>query len=144
MKTLKNTIAVLAFILVAACSRNEEPTSVSNLAISGINPAAGAKNTTVFITGVDFSQNAVSNIVTLNGKACTVNTASATSLSITIPRGAGSGKISVSVNGTTVQSPNFDYQITPSVEYFSRQYRWFCRWYRNCGKFQFAIFWSFG
>ena len=115
MKTIKNILAVLAFILVAACSKNDDATPISNLAISGINPTSGPKNTTVFITGVDFSTNAVSNIVTLNGKACTVNTASATSLSITIPRGAGSGKISVSVNGTTAQSPNFDYQITPSV-----------------------------
>jgi sugar lactone lactonase YvrE len=116
MKTVKLFFCLFAIALVG-CSKSDDEASKpsSKLAISGINPNSGPKNTTVFITGVDFSPNAASNTVTLNGKACTVNTASATSLSITIPRGAGSGAISVTVNGTTVQSPNFDYLITPSI-----------------------------
>ncbi len=115
MKTLKLFICLFALV-IASCSKSDDASKQSsNLAISSINPNSGPKNTTVFLTGVDFSPNAASNVVTLNGKACAVNTASATSLSITIPRGAGSGTISVTVNGTTVQSPNFDYQITPSV-----------------------------
>ena len=119
MKNLKIILLFLTTIFLASCSKDEAPVVpvplTSNLAISSINPTSGPKNTTVFLTGVDFSPNAISNIVTLNGKTCTVNTASATSLSITIPRGAGSGAINVTVAGFTTQSPNFEYVVTPSV-----------------------------
>ena len=119
MKNLKIILIFLTTLFITSCSKDDAPVVTpapkSNLAISSINPTSGPKNTTVFLTGIDFSSNATSNIVTLNGKACTVNTASATSLSITIPRGAGSGTINVTVAGFTAQSPNFEYVITPSM-----------------------------
>ena len=119
MKNLKIILIFLTTLFITSCSKDDVPAAppapTSNLAISSINPTSGPKNTTVFLTGVGFSANAISNNVTLNGKACTVNTASTTSLSITIPRGAGSGAINVTVAGFTVQSPNFEYVITPSM-----------------------------
>ena len=119
MKNLKIISIVLITLFIASCSKDDgqavTPAPTSNLAISSINPTSGPKNTTVLITGVDFSTTILSNTVTLNGKACTVNTASTTSLNITIPRGAGSGSINVTVAGATVQTPNFEYVITPSM-----------------------------
>ena len=119
MKNLKIILIFVTTLFLASCSKDDAPVvtpaPTSNLAISSINPTSGPKNTTVFLTGVDFSPNILSNAVILNGKACTVNTASTTILSITIPRGAGSGLINVTVAGTTVQTPNFEYVITPSV-----------------------------
>jgi IPT/TIG domain/NHL repeat len=120
MKTTIKTVMLLFIVILTSCSKDdatttEPPKPTSNLAISSISPTSGFKNTTVFITGVDFSPNAISNIVTLNGKPCVVNSASGTTLNITIPRGAGSGKINVTVNGFTVQSNDFEYLITPSV-----------------------------
>ncbi len=119
MKNLKLIVLFLTTIFIASCSKDEttivEPPPTSKLAISSIAPTSGLKNTTVIITGVDFSTTMSNNVVTLNGKTCVVNTASATSLNITIPRGAGSGVINVSVAGATVTTPNFEYIITPSV-----------------------------
>ena len=111
MKNLKIILLFLTTIFLASCSKDEttivEPPSTSKLAISSIAPTSGLKNTTVMITGIDFSTTMSNNVVTLNGKTCVVNTASATSLNITIPRGAGSGVINVTVAGATVTTPNF-------------------------------------
>ncbi|WP_395076817.1 IPT/TIG domain-containing protein [Flavobacterium sp.] len=118
MKTFKIILLFIATI-VASCSKDDTPElpppPTSNLSISSINPTSGPKNTTVIVTGVNFSSNNTSNIVSLNGKPCTVNAASATSLTITIPRGAGSGVIKLTVAGVTVQTPNFEYMVTPSA-----------------------------
>lgn len=122
MKNLKTILIFVIATIIISCSKDDTSTAPpvitppsSNLAISSINPTSGPKNTTIFLTGVDFSPNAINNIVTLNGKQCTVNTASATTMSITIPRGAGSGTINVTVAGFTAQSPNFEYVITQSL-----------------------------
>lgn len=122
MKNLKTILIFVIAPIIISCSKDDTSTAPpvitppsSNLAISSINPTSGPKNTTIFLTGVDFSPNAISNIVTLNGKQCTVNTAFATTMSITIPRGAGSGTINVTVAGFTAQSPNFEYVITQSL-----------------------------
>ena len=119
MKTIKILLITIIFTLTC-CGRDDElitvePAPASNLAISSISPTSGSKNTTVILKGVDFSSSILGNIVTLNGMPCEVNTASSTILSITIPRGAGSGNISVTVAGSTVQSPNFRYLITSSM-----------------------------
>lgn len=119
MKNFKTIVLSLLVLFATSCSKDEttivEPPPTSKLAISSISPTSGLKNTTVIITGVDFSTTMSNNVVTLNGKTCVVNTASATSLNITIPRGAGSGVINVSVAGAIVTTPNFEYIITPSV-----------------------------
>lgn len=107
-------IAMLLFVgMMASCSK-EDSSTTPVLAVSSISPTSGPKNTTVILTGTSFSPNAADNKVMLNDNPCAINIASSTSLSITIPRGAGSGTISVTVAGVTVQSPPFEYIITPS------------------------------
>jgi sugar lactone lactonase YvrE len=121
LKTFK-IITLLFITLISSCIKEDaeeevtiEPVKPSNLAISSIKPISGPKNTTVFITGTDFSPNLTSNKVTLNGLECSINSASQTTLNITIPRGAGTGNILVTVDGKTQQGPVFTYEVTPSV-----------------------------
>ncbi len=85
------------------------------LAVTSIAPATGPKNTSVVIKGTGFGATPGENTVTLNGKSATVINASSTQLSITIPAGAGSGKIVVAVGGKTVESPTFEYVFTTTV-----------------------------
>jgi hypothetical protein len=116
LKTFK-IIIILCIAFFSSCVKEEveEPVKISNLAISSINPTSGPKNTTVTITGVDFSPNLLSNKVTLNGFECRINTAFSTVLNVTIPRGAGTGNITVTVGNNTQKGPIFNYEITPSV-----------------------------
>jgi len=85
------------------------------VAITSIAPATGPKNTTVIIKGTGFGATPGENTVTLNGKSVTVINASGTQLSITIPAGAGSGKIMVTVGEKTAESPMFEFVYTTTV-----------------------------
>jgi serine/threonine protein kinase, bacterial len=119
MKTLK-TLTLLLFITIVACSKNDDNTSSlppqeNPIAISSIGPTTGPKNTQVVLTGRGFSDNAASNIVTLNGKTCTVNQASTTLLNIIIPPAAGTGVITVAVAGKSAQSNTFTFIETVTV-----------------------------
>lgn len=85
------------------------------LAITSITPTSGPKATVVTITGTGFSTTAANNTVTINGKTCTVNSATATQLMVVIPPAAGSGPIQVTVEGENVQSADFTFVYTATV-----------------------------
>ncbi len=72
--------------------------------INSFSPASGAIGSTVTITGTNFSSAAASNIVYFGGVRATVNTANATSLSVTVPVGTTYQPISVTVNNLTAYS----------------------------------------
>jgi sugar lactone lactonase YvrE len=121
LKTFK-IITLLFITILSSCVKEDvdnefvvEPVKTSNLAISSINPISGPKDTTVTITGTDFSPNITSNKVTINGLECNIISASDKILNVIIPRGAGTGNIVVTVGGNTQQGPVFNYQVTPSV-----------------------------
>ncbi|MEO7988769.1 MAG: IPT/TIG domain-containing protein [Chryseolinea sp.] len=65
---------------------------------------SGAVGSTITITGTNFSTTAANNTVTINGVVATVTAATATSLTVTVPTGATSGVIAVTVDGVTVTS----------------------------------------
>ncbi len=77
--------------------------------ITSIAPATGAKNTVVTINGTGFSTTIAENTVTLNGKVCTITSATSTMLTVIIPDNAGSGSLIVSVRGKTAQSDAFNF-----------------------------------
>lgn len=125
-KALKVIIAILVFAALSlqffaltSCSKNDDaptpPVAENPIAISSIGPNTGPKNTAVVITGIGFSPNATSNLVTLNGKTCTVVQASSTQLNIVIPPAAGTGNIKVTVNGFNRESNTFTFIDTVTV-----------------------------
>lgn len=117
MKNLKTIITLFILVLIASCSKDNEALApaVNPVAISSMGPTTGAKNTAVVLIGTGFSNNAASNIVTLNGKVCTVNQASTTQLNITIPPKSSTGNIIVTVAGNSAQSTPFTYIDTVTV-----------------------------
>lgn len=117
MKNLKNIFTFFILVLLTSCSKDNEALApaVNPVAISSMGPTTGAKNTAVVLMGTGFSNNAASNIVTLNGKVCTVNQASATQLNITIPAKSSTGNIIVTVAGNSAQSTPFTYINTVTV-----------------------------
>lgn len=104
------TLGCFSFIFSACSSSDDVP---EGLVISGISPSSGPKATVVTIAGSGFNSNAVDNVVTLNSIACTVISASSKELKIAIPPKGGSGKLSVTVNGKTGETPLFTYVNSP-------------------------------
>ncbi|RXK85660.1 FG-GAP-like repeat-containing protein [Filimonas effusa] len=69
--------------------------------ISSVSPLKGSVGTTVTITGNGFNAVAANNIVYFGAVKAVVKTASATSLTVTVPQGASMAPVSVSTNGLT-------------------------------------------
>jgi protocatechuate 3,4-dioxygenase beta subunit len=77
--------------------------STADLAITSFT-SSGSAGSSIVITGTGFSTTAASNTVTINGVVATVVSATVTQLVVTVPSGATSGVVAVTVNGVTVTS----------------------------------------
>ncbi len=87
--------------------------SVSAPTITSFTPTSGPVGTTVTITGTNFSTAPANNTVTFNGTTAVVTASTATSITTTVPTGAATGKISVTVGGNIATSAN-DFTVTTS------------------------------
>jgi uncharacterized delta-60 repeat protein len=119
MKCSIKTVSLFALIvsslfLFQSCTDNDEPKKEDLVTITGISPESGTAETTVVITGSGFSSTLANNLVTLNGKECSVANATISQLTIKIPTDAGSGKIKVTVNGNVAESSFFTYTTSGS------------------------------
>ncbi|HWP83074.1 MAG TPA: FG-GAP-like repeat-containing protein [Bacteroidota bacterium] len=72
--------------------------------ITSLTPTSGAVGTSVTISGTNFSATPSSNIVYFGAVRATVTSASATSLTVTVPTGATYAPVSVTVGGLTTYS----------------------------------------
>lgn len=88
-----------------SCSVATTPT------ITSFTPTSGPISTTVIITGTNFSTTPSNNTVMFNGTTAVVTASSATSITCTVPSGATTGKISVTVSGNTATSAS-DFTVT--------------------------------
>lgn len=80
--------------LLSSCN---EPEEASAPLITSFSPLEGPVGTTVTITGANFSSTAANNLVKFNGTTASVTSATASTLVVSVPVGASTGKISVTV-----------------------------------------------
>jgi len=111
--SLSTAAIISASVLFISSCKNDEETTPSP-SITSFTPASGVVGTTVIIIGTNFSTTAASNTVTFNGTAATVTAASATQLTVTVPTGATTGKIVVTVNSVTATSSS-DFTVTTAT-----------------------------
>lgn len=90
------------FTLVIVFSTSQLSAQVPT--ITSFAPASGPIGTTVTITGTNFSTTTTDNIVWFGAVRATVNSATATSLGVTVPAGATYQPITVTVSGLTAYS----------------------------------------
>ncbi len=76
----------------------------STLSFISFSPGSGPVGATVTIYGTAFSTTPANNTVTFNGTAATVSAATATKITTTVPSGATTGVIQVTVSGNSVSS----------------------------------------
>jgi hypothetical protein len=79
----------------------------------------GGFDTVVGITGQGFSSNTSENLVKFNGKPAEVITASSIKLTVKVPVKAGTGNVTVTVNGKTVTGPIFNYRLSGLVSTYA-------------------------
>ena len=81
------------------------------ITLSGFAPASGPAGSPVTLTGTGFGASAAQNTVSFNGVVATVTAASATSLTVTVPAGASTGRIAVTAGGNSIASAQ-DFVVT--------------------------------
>jgi hypothetical protein len=79
--------------------------------ISSFSPINGEVGAAVIITGTDFSTIISNNRVTFDGTEATVTAATSTSLTVTVPAGANTGKISIQ-SGCNIVTTSDNFTIT--------------------------------
>src|ERR1700732_5024239 len=84
-------------------------------AITILNLTSGAVGTPVIITGTNFGATQGTSTVTFNGTAATPTSWSATSLVVTVPAGATTGNVVVTVNDLPSAGAAFTVLPTPSI-----------------------------
>ena len=106
---------IAAIIFFIGCKKSNNGTPQADVVINSISPDSGPYSTSVTITGSGFSSNAVDNKVKFNNKDAVVQTASVTQIIATVPKGAGSGPVTVQVGSKTATGPLFNYNVTITV-----------------------------
>ncbi len=105
MKKIVHTgcLVLSIILLILGCGKDDSPTTPEEGSpdISSFSPTSGPVGTEIFITGKNFGSTVTSNTVKIGNTTATVSSASTTELFITVPNGAATGKVSVTVGGKT-------------------------------------------
>jgi sugar lactone lactonase YvrE len=108
---------------ISGCSKggsNPKPANNTSAAtITSLSVSSGPYFTNVTITGTGFSSTAANDHVFFNGVAATFIVVSSTSIQTSVPLAAGTGPVTVTVNGKTATGPTFTYQTAEVVTLFA-------------------------
>jgi hypothetical protein len=128
MKNLKqSTLLLIGFLLLAitSCKKNSEsilpPPPPVLPAINSFSPLTGSAGTTVTISGKNFSPTIANDVVSFNGTAATVTSATADQIIVTLPNDAATGKITVKVGSNTATSAD---NFTVTLNQLSEARNW--------------------
>ncbi len=89
-------------------------------AITKFSPEIGTIGTEVILTGTNFSPTVSNNEVKFNETVATVSAATTTSLTVIVPEGATTGKISIKVGGNTaISTGDFTVEFPPVITSFA-------------------------
>lgn len=76
----------------------------SGLTVGAATPAVVQPGASVSLEGTGFSPSVTGNAVSVNGRAAVVTSATESNLTFTVPSAVGSGPISITTGGSTVES----------------------------------------
>jgi serine/threonine protein kinase, bacterial len=118
---------IAAFIMILAiglfsCGKSNNPADPnpgSTITITTISPTEGPYGTVVTITGKGFGTSTTDNTVLIHGVQAVIINAINTTLHVKVPKGAGSGAVTVKVNGQSANGPLFTYDLSYTVSTFA-------------------------
>ncbi len=103
---------VFYIVILLGCKRSSDPVPVVvKPVITSISPLHGPANSLDTIFGNGFGNNNLQNSVFFNGKPAEIISSSNAQIVAKVPPKAGTGIVSATVNGTTIQGPSFTYDI---------------------------------
>lgn len=88
--------------------------------ITNLSPSSGSVGTTVTITGTNFSSTPADNVVSFNGVVAVVTASTSTSITTTVPSGATTGPVSVTVEAYTGTSSGVFTVTTPAIVFITQ------------------------
>jgi RHS repeat-associated protein len=107
------SIFVLSFVFFVVCTGQALASSPT---ISSLSPTSGAVGATVTITGTNFGSPQGTSTVKFNGTtAATATNWSTTSITVTVPSGATTGNVVVTVSGVASNGKSFTVVSAPSI-----------------------------
>jgi sugar lactone lactonase YvrE len=101
-----------AMLSLYSCEEKRTEAPVPTPSITSLSPSSGIAGTLLIITGANFSETILSNTAMVNGKPTPVTAASFTSLTVSVPIGAGTGPVTVKVGDQTSNELTFTYVIS--------------------------------
>ncbi|MFT6934232.1 MAG: hypothetical protein ACJAUQ_000617 [Maribacter sp.] len=105
---MKTTLKIFAFLFAlfafVSCSDDDEDPS-KNFTVTTISPESAIVGTEITVTGTDFPTEASKVELTVGGATATIISLSSTQIVATVPQGAVSGAVSVSVDGNEKMTP---------------------------------------
>lgn len=112
----KTKVLILIISLVLSCKKDDGPEVIleESPTITSFQPTSGTVGTMVTINGIHFASSTNENSVKFGEHVATVESASASKIIAYVPQDASTGKISVTVNGTTATSA-IDFVALPPV-----------------------------
>ncbi len=114
-------VILALFVQLSSCSSGDDEGDPTVPAITGISPETGTVGTIVTISGKGFSTTPAENVVKFNGVEATVSTATETELVVTVPVGASTGAVTVTIGSDVLTGPTFTYtEQQPTKTYFIR------------------------
>lgn len=103
-----------------AVSASDFVVETSAPVITSFTPTSGVAGAQITLNGINFGGSASENTVKFNGTSATIVNSTATSLTVVVPEGATSGKISVTVGGKTATSAtDFIVELIPIITNFT-------------------------
>src|SRR6056297_474783 len=99
-RTFKIFTLLFALIAFVGCSDDDED-PFQNFAVTSISPESATVGSEITVTGTDFPTEASSVELTVGGALASITSLSSTQIVATVPQGAVSGAVSVSVDGKT-------------------------------------------
>jgi len=127
---LKIALCLSVVFSLSSCSKsgsNPQPKdNGSTLSITSLDVNSGPYYTRVTITGTGFSATPSEDKVAFNGHPATLEAIlSSTSIVADVPLAAGTGNVTITVNGKTATGPVFTYQTAEVVTYVAGGYNTF-------------------
>ena len=110
---------------ITVTAYDQKATSASNFTVLPVptilsfTPSSGVIGTSVTITGTNFDPVPSNNIIKFNGTSANVTASSSSNITTTVPMGATTGPITITVNGQTATSAsNFTVILVPTISSF--------------------------